>query len=113
MPLNASLSTQPITSLVGNCPEKRLSCEASRLPLGMVKVLQMTLRIGNFTFPRSRAFACARNTEGLSFTFLTYSLHSRIRTLYVAPRTFDIKQNESLFLARRTLILMSLGRKRS
>src|ERR1043165_1657641 len=102
-----------MTILVGSCPEKRLSCDASRLPLGMVKVLQMTLRIGNFTFPRSRAFAWARNMDGLSFTFLTYSLHSKIRTLNAASSTFDIKQNESLFRTRRTLIFISLGRKRS
>src|SRR6218665_3876740 len=70
-PLNASLSTHPMTILVGNWPVKRLSCEASRLPAGMVKVLQIVLLMGNFTFPTSNAFACARNTDGLSLTFLT------------------------------------------
>src|SRR6218665_4229744 len=38
-PLKASLSTHPMTILVGNCPVNKLSWVASILPPGMVKVL--------------------------------------------------------------------------
>src|SRR6218665_938367 len=109
-PLKASLSTHPMTILVGNCPVNKLLWVASRLPPGMVKVLHTTLRIGNFALPTSTAFACARNTDGLSFTFRTYNLHSKIRTLNAAPAAEDMRQNASLFLTRRIFIFTSLGK---
>src|SRR6218665_1081362 len=50
-PLNASLSTHPMTILVGNCPVNKLSWVSSRLPPGMVKVSHTTLRMRNFALP--------------------------------------------------------------
>src|SRR6218665_2509436 len=92
-----------MTILVGNCPVNKLSWIASRLPPGMVKVLHTTLRMGNFAMPTSRAFAWAKNTDGLSFTFRTYNLHSKIRTLNAAPAAEDMRQNTIQFRLLKTI----------
>jgi len=104
------MSTHTTTILVGNWPVKRLSWDASRLPAGMVKALHTDLRMGNFALPTSRVSACARNTDGLSFTYLTYNLHSKIRTFNAAPAAEDMRQNAPLFLTRHIFIFTSLGK---
>ena len=80
-PLKASLSTNPITTLLGNCPKNKFSLIAVRFPCGMVKDLTSTLRRGYFAEPSCRALMCPMRTALLGLTFRQYKLTSFKETL--------------------------------
>ena len=100
LPLNASLSTQPITRRFGNCPKNKFSCVIDILPCGIENTLVSTRWIGYLAVPLSKALMCANCTAGFSFTFRTNRAAS-VMTTFPAPI------NENASLLRTNLIFIS------